>query len=868
MSNIIEVTGTQPLVTVDDNVSNVSVVNESVYVTVESAVAVGNTTIRNALGAIPPIWYDKQSGTFGFIDRDEVVRSEKMVDAASTPIYGGASPTSQSVVSLDAEQYDIFTIQIAGRITGFDFSNANGGTIASGQTVTIICSQSTTPGYIDTGSDDWANWFWTNNNNQFPMGQYDTFMIKVLYTGNTYYASLIEFDTVMPDSQVGIPVGPDAPVNAEPGWLWYRYTASEPDALMIMLPGSWGGWTEISGSSGGASVHVGDEPGPPNPEVGDLWFNTSRNPDTLQVYNDNKWNDSEGLQGPIGYTGSQGIKGPQGFDGSSGNDGDVGFTGSRGDKGFNGSRGFNGSKGFDGSKGFNGSKGDQGIIGFTGSKGDIGFTGSASTAPGLLGFTGSKGDIGFTGSASTAPGPIGSTGFTGSRGYTGNPGDNGQRGFSGSQGFTGSQGPAGADGANGTGAIDSDVDPDGKQYARVRTDPQGEGFWEEVVSTGGGGDWDGILYDKPAVIQQRLGLSDFNQNDSGIQIGKNGFDPNDQDPLIISAGQHNNLVLGRNTYIRSGGKNITLLGSDLRPGENLIVSDNTMFLGNPETQTVHLGATLVVEDESFDKYGSIYDVTKISPSENNRDLVITTPGSIILANNTGNPDQGIQINASRLRYRSSLLPGGEDADTSNIRREIYFDATNILSSATNVEDVATEDNELSQQTATWNARRQLNYISPERIRFRKFAECVNYQRPDSDTPGFPNQSYADTDMDIDLHRGTIQHKILTDNVININITDQEWTSGTTFRAMGPVDHQPEPGTSITIIMYHQDALRTIAWPDNFKFLGGDSALTTDAGDATTQNINGVIINNIAAIDMLHSFYDGQTWWSSITRGYA
>ena len=158
-TKIIEVTGTQPLVTVDEDVSNVSVVNQPINVTVESAVAVGNTTIRNAFGAIDPIYYDKVNGLFGFIDRSEVVRSEKMVDASATPDYAGEFT---GVVELDAENFDIFPIRIAGPITDFDFGN-----IASGQTVTIICEQSMTPGYIDDDPPgSWSNWFWTNNNNR------------------------------------------------------------------------------------------------------------------------------------------------------------------------------------------------------------------------------------------------------------------------------------------------------------------------------------------------------------------------------------------------------------------------------------------------------------------------------------------------------------------------------------------------------------------------------------------------------------------------------------------------------------------------------------------------------------------------------
>jgi hypothetical protein len=123
-------------------------------------------------------------------------------------------------------------------------------------------------------------------------------------------------------------------------------------------------------------------------------------------------------------------------------------------------------------------------------------------------------------------------------------------------------------------------------------------------------------------------------------------------------------------------------------------------------------------------------------------------------------------------------------------------------------------------------------------------------------------------MDIDLDRGTIHHKVLQDNITNINITDREWTAGSLFRVQGHENHLPEPGTSITIILYHRTSPRTITWPSNFKFTGGDSELTTEAGATTTENINGLDITSIVAIDMLHAFYDGNTWWASITRGYA
>jgi len=920
-TKIIEVTGSQPLVTVDENVSNVSVVNQPIEITVSSAVAVGNATIRNALGAVDPIWYDKVNGVFGFIDRSEVVRAEKMADPANLPEYAGELTGE---LLLDAENFDIFVINVSGAITGIEFGNVSTGepTMADGQTVTIIGTQSTSnpPGYIDQSSGNWANWFWINDNADLPQNAGDVFMIKVLWTGNTYYASLMEFNTLMPTTQVGIPVSDTPPENPDNGWLWYRYQAAEPDALMIYVDGDW----VVAGGGGGASVHVGDTE-PPDPQEGDLWYDTGTAINPLKIYYADTWvTANPGEQGDRGYTGSRGAIG---FSGSRGFVGSIGFTGSKGDQGatgFDGSAstlpGPQGDTGFAGSQGFTGSSGAYAAVGFTGSRGDTGYTGSASTAPGPKGYTGSQGSTGPIGETgySGSRGFAGSTGLTGSQGYTGSQGFMGSAGFNGSIGFTGSQGDEGAKGDPlkiidnvptvadlpdpyfGTFNDVYIVDENGHAYMNQGLNPAlwndigqwvgytgSQGFNGSVGFTGsqgftgsegpkgdkgdpgtGGGEWDGILYDKPAVIQQPTGSSDFNNTNSGIQIGKNGFDTDDSTPIPVEVDQHNNLVVGRNSYIKGGAKNVTLFGSNLRVGDIINPEDNTAIFGNRDTKTFYLGESLIAEDDSIDKYGSTYDVLKLSPAATNKDLVITTPGSIILANNTGDPDQGIQINASRLRYRGSLLPNSENADASSIRREIYFDSTNILSSALDVEVVATEDNELSQVTKTWRRRRQLNYISPERIRFRKFAECVNYQEPGDLSLAFPDQTYAGPDMDIDLHRGTIQHKVMTDNVININITDVEWTSGTTLRTMGHEDHQPEPGTSITIILYHSDTIKTITWPSNFKFLGGDSALTTQAGSATTENINGTDVNNIVAIDILHAFYDGNTWWSSITRGYA
>ena len=99
----------------------------------------------------------------------------------------------------------------------------------------------------------------------------------------------------------------------------------------------------------------------------------------------------QGFTGSLGYTGSIGYTGSQGITGFTGSQGIQGFTGSFGITGFTGSQGITGYTGSQGIQGFTGS---FGITGFTGSQGITGFTGSFGTT----GFTGSFGDIGFTGS--------------------------------------------------------------------------------------------------------------------------------------------------------------------------------------------------------------------------------------------------------------------------------------------------------------------------------------------------------------------------------------------------------------------------------------------------------------------------------------
>ena len=851
-TKIIEVTGSEPVVTVDQDVSNVSVVNQPIEVIVQSAVAVGNATIRNALGAIDPIWYDKVNGVFGFIDRSEVVRSELIVDASATPDYAGEFT---GVVNLDSEQFDIFPIQIAGAITEFDFGN-----IASGQTVTVICSQSATPGFIDESSPAWANWFWTNNNNEFPNQTGATFIIKVLWTGNTYYASLIEFDTVIPESQVGIPVSPVAPENPEPGWLWYDTTTN---SLMIYVDGSW----LIAGGGGGANVIVSEtQPTDPPPAVGDLWYDTGVTPAQLRIYNGSSFeivNPADqgprgftGSRGAMGYTGSAGSDGTDGFTGSRGFDGSIGFTGSRGDSGFTGSASTaQGPKGFDGSRGFTGSRGNKGYTGSQGSTGPIGETGYSGSR-GFQGYTGSLGDQGFTGSASTIAGPTGFTGSTGS-GFTGSVGDQGIQGFTGSRGL------------DGTGASMPEPPADGEQYARVLEPGETLGDWE-IVASASGGDWDGILFDKFALIQQpTLNGDNGFAADSGIAIGKNGLNN------VVNSNQHNNLAIGRNTSIEDGKENITIFGSNMpvRINNGWNLPDNSALFGNNETRNFYLGFTLCVKDFSDNSYGSLIDVLELSPVmgvAQSRDMVVTTNGSLMLVNDYDPVDkeQMLHIKSTKVRHSGTVDTSGALAHPEIIRREIYSDPVNIVSSQSDVGATLTEMDEIANPDQTWRSPRNINYISPERTRFRKFAECVNYQAPGDTDPAYPDQSFSGPDMDIDLNRGTIQHKILQNNVTNLQVADSELTDGSQLRSMGLQASEPDPGTSITILLYHKAAIKTIAWPTNFKFLGGDNTLSTQPETLPVQTINGVTFSDIVAVDMICALYDGNTWWSSITRGYS
>ena len=306
---------------------------------------------------------------------------------------------------------------------------------------------------------------------------------------------------------------------------------------------------------------------------------------------------------------------------------------------------------------------------------------------------------------------------------------------------------------------------------------------------------------------------------------------------------------------------------------------NGTIIGNFDTRHYYLGKTLGVSDSSIHRYGEDLPVVKIEPLAsvlpNNpeaRNLVITSrSGSLILANDydSTEKDQMLQVNSTRVRHRGSILSNGDPQ--ANVKRsEIYFDSTNFYSAGETVSNPATEQDEFTNIDHTWRSRRNINYLSPERLRFRKFAECVNYQSPgDTSLPEYPDQSYAGPNLDIDINRGTIHHRILIANVNSIDITDLEWADPDIGRSgLQHIDHLVEPGTSITVILYHKDDLRTIAWPGNFMFLGGDRDLTTEPDPQPAQIINGVTVSNIQAIDMLHAFYDGNNWWCSITRGYA
>jgi hypothetical protein len=240
-----------------------------------------------------------------------------------------------------------------------------------------------------------------------------------------------------------------------------------------------------------------------------------------------------------------------------------------------------------------------------------------------------------------------------------------------------------------------------------------------------------------------------------------------------------------------------------------------------------------------------------------------------------NSYSGVWINSNRLTHDLSqkYVPGDTTYYNQNIRTEVYRATTNILSGLFTINS-ADELKEVNDPNDAWTNRRHINYFSPEKIQFRKFAECVTMQGPNqgnsnpTEYPELNNNTYAGPNMDIDLYQGSIQHKILTNDVGDVDIIDRKYGPTSTFSTNQLNITEPDPGTSITIIMYHQDTVKTIAWPTDFKFLGDDRELSTVAGVPTTHDINGTDINNIVAIDMLHAFYDGRTWWASITRGYA
>jgi collagen type VII alpha len=172
-------------------------------------------------------------------------------------------------------------------------------------------------------------------------------------------------------------------------WLW-NGQAWQLRSSFVGYTGSRGFQGDIGyvGSKGESSYTYSDNP-PPNPVVGDRWFNTYDGVELVWTADNDgiQWVEvsASGFIGKIGYTGSSGAYSAIGFTGS------LGYVGSQGEIGYTGSSGAYAAIGFTGSKGFTGSSG----VGFTGSKGiqgDKGYTGSIG--PIGIGYTGSQGSVG------------------------------------------------------------------------------------------------------------------------------------------------------------------------------------------------------------------------------------------------------------------------------------------------------------------------------------------------------------------------------------------------------------------------------------------------------------------------------------------
>ncbi len=622
-----------------------------------------------------------------------------------------------------------------------------------------------------------------------------------------------------------------------------------------------------------------------------------------------------GYTGSIGYTGSLGAQGAQGPQGAQGN---TGFTGSLGAQGAQGNTGFTGSLGAQGSLGYTGSlgaQGTQGVIGYTGSKGEAGAAGadgdryhtsSTSTLTisntgtltlytadlnldysqqqtiliayneanhmhgRVVTYNGATGELvvnlnNSEGSGSYSVWEINLDGAVGIRGYTGSQGAQGAQGTQGLIGYTGSQGDSGAQGAVGyTGSQGAQ----GAQGVAGYTGSQGNtgaigytGSQGEIGYTGSSGATISTA-DNLGVGQGALAnLTGGTQN---VAIGPNaGQDSTEfyNNTLVgYAAGQrlvaNNNVAVG-NLALNSGtnveynvilgheaGKNLagpafganTFVGNGA--GVDILYSSGNIFIGNGAGNTITSATnntiigTITVANETT-------STVIIAAGQTERIKVDDTGLSI-----NGTPFSSADI-ANFTFTTDTITSDGNISLVANTDGDIFVELSTDAGNPSFAVKVDNNNKFLVHNTSA-------TFVVNE-VKFGTSGSTATIATPDSDLivqPGgskiFLNKNTQFTGFQetrvVAAYTATFAPDVSTATIWAMTLT-----GGVTFNGFT----NPLAGQSATVV-FTQDSGGNRTLTSTMKFVGGSKTLST-AGTST---------------DIVSVFYDGTTYWASLSKGYA
>jgi len=180
----VEVTVTEPNVTVSSDLVNVSVATNTTNLIVGNALVTSTSDIRNALGNTLPITYDNVTGIFGFDANLDDLTLKKYQE---TIVSGGSA---SGAVSVNIANGTVHTLTLNGNVTGITLNN-----ISAGGSASLIFTQDGAGGrFIDTTTtpSNWATWRFANSSSDLDTNPGAWNIMNVFYDGTNYYASITE----------------------------------------------------------------------------------------------------------------------------------------------------------------------------------------------------------------------------------------------------------------------------------------------------------------------------------------------------------------------------------------------------------------------------------------------------------------------------------------------------------------------------------------------------------------------------------------------------------------------------------------------------------------------------------------------------